>query len=238
MPVWIRHIISAVLIAGFITGMAFLGRSELMSRKDLLCERLVVEFADNYRFLDTDDVKSMILDKYGTYYNLPLDSLRVAEIESAVCTHPAITDCQVWTTDNGNLHVRITQRKPAVRFMDGAQGFYADDTGYVFPLYRNFVASAPVVTGPLPKDSLWIAEMSRMAEFISHVWEEKVDSISVNAKGELTLRFGTEEQFKFGQPYGYTEKFRKAGNYLEMVKSPEKNYTTIDLRYDKQIICK
>lgn len=238
MQVWVRHTVSTVLIAGFVTGMAFLGRAERMSRKDLICDNIVVEFADNYNFLNDNDVKAMVLNRYGTIFKTELDSLDIEEIERCLCLHKAIKDCQVWTTYNGELHVKFSQRKPVVRFMDGEEGFYADNAGNVFPLYQNFVAKAPVVTGPLPQDSLWISKMSRMANFISLVWEDKVDSIGVSTNGELSLKLGTNELFIFGQPDDYMEKFNKAKKYFNSIKSPDKEYTTIDLTYNKQIICR
>lgn len=238
MQTWLRHTLSTVLIAGFVTGMAFLGHAERMSRTSLVCERLIVEFADNYRFVNGEDVKAIILNKYGIYYNKQIDSLRLNEIEGQLCSHTAITNCQAWTTDDGNLHVRISQRKPVVRFMDGGNGFYADGDGYVFPLYQRFTAKTPVITGPLPQDSSWIAKAAEMAAFMTPLWEDRADSIGVDAKGNLTMKFGAEELFIFGQPDGHIEKFRKIKNYLEIVKSPDKEYNTIDLTYNKQLVCK
>ncbi|MCQ2176643.1 MAG: hypothetical protein MJY41_01740 [Bacteroidales bacterium] len=238
MLVWLRHTLSTALIAGFVTGMVFLGHAERMSRSSLLCERLVVEFADNYRFVNGDDVKAIILNKYGIYFNSRIDSLRLDEIERQLCSHTAITDCQAWSTDDGNLHVRISQRKPAVRFMDGENGFYADENGYVFPLYQRFTAKTPVISGPLPQDSTWIADAAKMALFMTPIWEDKADSIGVDIHGSLTMRFGTPELFTFGKPEDYVEKFRKVKDYFDIVKSPDKEYTTIDLTYNKQLVCR
>ena len=238
MQTWLRHTLSATLVAGFITGMAFLCHAERQSRKDLLCERLVVEFADNYRFVNGDDVKAIILSKYGVYYNSCIDSLDLSEIESQLCSHTAITECQTWSTDDGDLHVRISQRKPAVRFMHGEEGFYADGNGYVFPLYQRFTAKTPVITGPLPEDSLWIAKAAEMAAYMTPIWEDRADSIGVDSHGSITMRFGTPELFRFGQPDDYVEKFRKIKDYFDIVKSPAKEYTTIDLTYNKQLVCK
>ena len=64
--------------------------------------------------------------------------------------HSVVRDCEAWLTDDGVLHVQLCQRQPVVRFDDGTNGYYADATGFVFPLQARGSVDVPVVDGHIP----------------------------------------------------------------------------------------
>ncbi len=191
----------------------------------------------------------------GTLDVIVTDSLQrnfvvdLTRIESIVTGHSAVKHCEAWLTDDGILHVELSQREPLVRFDDGAGGFYADSEGFIFPLQERGSVPVPVMDGKLPfrvprgyKGALTDPSHKEWMDRILHlvaamkgtVWERDIRRITASADGDLVL-FPLEgkERFLFGQPVNVEEKLYLMGRYYDTV-VPAKEpgyYSTVDLRY-------
>ena len=108
---------------------------------------LDVTIADSLerQFVRRADVAKWLEKEYRAYAGLPLDSVNLDQIEKLVRAHSVVRDAEAWLTDDGILHVMLNQRQPVVRFDDGSNGYYADATGFVFPLQSQGSADVPVV---------------------------------------------------------------------------------------------
>ena len=177
-------------------------------------------------------------------------------IEKIICSHSAVRDCESWLTDDGILHVSLSQRQPVVRFQDGQNGYYADATGYLFPLQSKGSVQVPVVDGILPihvdrgykgmlEDEAENAWLNRILHLINYMkgtlWEENISQITVNKDGDLVLfpREG-KERFLFGSPTRVEEKFGLMAAYYESV-VPSRDpgyYSLVDVRHRKQLVCR
>ena len=207
-------------------------------------------------FVGREDIELWLDTEYRAYAGLPLDSVDLTRIESIVTGHSAVKHCEAWITDDGILHIQLSQREPLVRFDDGGAGFYADSEGFIFPLQERGGASVPVVDGKLPfrvpdgyKGQLsnpahkeW---MDRILSFVSSlkgtVWEKNIRRITASGDGDLVLQpLEGKERFLFGQPVRVEEKLYLMGRYYDTV-VPSRNpgyYGTVDLRYAGQLICR
>lgn len=236
---WVKYTVAGILAAGFIVGTVFLTKAAAARRSGLVCKAVSVILADDYRFVNEEDVGKMILNLYGNCLGNVLDSIALDRIETILDSQSAILKSQAWVTDDGLLNISITQRKPVIRFMDGENGYYVDKTGYVFPLFERFTADTPVIEGPCPKDSVWIAHSIKLVEYMGKDWLDRTDHIQGNRAGELTLqlRSGAEE-FRFGQPEDFDTKFTKIIQYLNTIKPQGREYTKVDLTLKGQLVCK
>ena len=207
-------------------------------------------------FVGREDIEKWLDSEYRAYAGLPLDSVDLTRIESIVTGHSAVKHCEAWLTDDGILHVEISQREPLVRFDDGAGGFYADAEGFIFPLQERGSVPVPVVDGKLPfrvpkgyKGTLTDISHKEWMDRILHlvaamkgtVWERDIKRITASADGDLVL-FPLEgkERFLFGQPVNVEEKLNLMGRYYDTV-APSKEpgyYSTVDLRYGGQLVCR
>lgn len=239
MITWLKYTLGGILAAGFIAGAVLLEMEAEKLRADKTCSRISVILADEYRFVNEDDVRKMVLERYGDCTGQVLDSIGLSRIESLLDSHTAIQKSQAWVTDDGRLNISVTQRKPVIRFMDGEKGYYVDATGHIFPLFERFTAEAPVVEGPGPQDSLWIRKMVDMVNYMKPQWMDRTRDIRCNGKGEITMDFADgDEAFLFGQPEDLDTKFRKVRQYFNSIKPNGRNYSKVDLRIEGQIICK
>ena len=148
----VRYSIAGAFLAVFCTAMALLYGHVRLDRAQAVCNGLEVGFADSLRFVSEDDIREYLDTRYGAYVGERLDSVQLSRIEDLLESRSSVMRCEAWTTDDGLLHVEITQRAPALRFQDGNSGFYVDDTGFIFPLHETFTAAVTTVEGAIPFD--------------------------------------------------------------------------------------
>ena len=246
-------LVCLVLLAGLCV---LLSRSKA-HRQLLTCNGLKVEYADAHRFITEDDIKSWLEKEYGSYIGQRLDSVGLDRIEQILDDKSAILKSEAYTTEDGLLNIRISQRVPVLRFQNGNTGFYVDDRGYIFPLQKRDTVPVPVVEGAIPvqftpgykgkartqQEQAWIRNMMDMMNWIrkSKTWKEAFVQISVAGNGDLVLkpREGGE-RFIFGPPEDIDGKFDRIGRYYEYI-LPAKGaryYKTVNVKFDRQIICR
>lgn len=70
-------------------------------------------------------------------------------------------------------------------------------------------------------------------------WKDRISQIHVSSNGEVLLVPSSgKERFLFGQPVKIESKFRKMEKYYRMILPLGKDYHSVDLRFDGQIVCK
>lgn len=257
----VRHSLGLLLLAAcaavlvLSSGMA---RRELRSRTCQGKGKLQVTVTDSLerRFVARADVQEWLDKEYGAYAGLPLDSVDLTRIEKLICSHSAVRDCEAWITDDGVLHVELSQRQPVIRLEDGQNACYADESGFLFPLQSRGSVKVPVVGGKLPfpvqrgfkghledpEKALWLNQVIGLVNYMEGtVWEKDIQKISVRGNGELLLYpVQGKEVFLFGPPVRIQEKFKLlTAYYRSVVPSKEPGYySKVDLRYRKQLVCK
>ena len=256
-----RHILSLLLLAACAAVWVFssgLARKELRTRTCQGKGKLQVTVTDSLerRFVARADVQEWLDKEYGAYAGLPLDSVDLTRIEKLISLHSAVRDCEAWITDDGILHVEISQRQPVIRLEDGQNACYADETGYLFPLQSRGSVNVPVVSGKIPfplekgfkgylqqaDDALWLQRVIGLVNYMKGtVWEKDIRKVLVRGNGELVLYpVQGKEEVLFGPPVRVEEKFKLLTAYYRSV-APSKEpgyYSKVDLRYRKQLVCK
>ena len=215
----------------------------------------VLDSAERH-FVAKEDLEKWLDQDYHAYVGLPLDSVNLDRIEKLVLSRSAVRSCEAWLTDDGILHLAISQREPVVRFDDGHNGYSADATGYIFPLQSRGSVQVPVVDGKLPlkvergfkgmpedaQQLAWLQQVIGLVNYIKgSVWENNIKQITVDAKGDLVLTpWEGRERFIFGEPVRVKEKLLLMRSYYEAV-APSQDpgyYSTVDLRYRNQLVCR
>ena len=244
-------VLLATMIAAYIAGQN--------SRKPLVCKDIKIEVLDSAvnHFVTAADVRKFIDRKCGKLIGEHLDSIDLTKVEVAIDSRSAVLKSEAFVTRDSILNITVTQRRPVVRFQKKDGGFYADAEGYIFPLQSSYASHVQIIDGNIPlaansgykgeiedpKERAWFKSMMKVVNHIegSKVWKGKIVQIHVNGKGELTLvpREG-KEIFLFGQPHSVEEKFSKMEKYYTTIVpgKGENKYKTVDVRFDRQIVCK
>lgn len=248
---------SAVVLIAVAAGFALIAQMSARDRAVKTCDGIRVIYADALRFVSEDDVKGCLDQGYGAYIGQRLDSIQLYKVEKLLNSQSAVSDCQAYTTDDGKLNIRLTQREPAVRFQHGDFGFYADSEGYLFPLQENYTSRVPVIDGEIPLQSspgyrgapqteserVWLRGVMDLMNYMNghKLWNDNIVQMHVDESGDLILipREGWE-RFIFGSPYDVVKKFARMEKYYKYIRPEyeEGYYRTVNVKYDKQIVCK
>ena len=250
---YIITIVTVVLVFGTAAVAVIAGRN---SRKPLVCKSLDVVIVDSLEndFVNKADVKRFLDKEYGGYIGTVLDSIDLCRIETIIDGRSAVMKSQAFVTKDGTLHIKVTQRKPIVRFQKPDGGYYADAEGYVFPLQSSYASYVQIIDGDIPinmksghkgeienpEEKIWFDKVMKLVNFIEDSpWKERIVQIHVGNGGELTLipREG-EEKFIIGQPMNIEDKFARIEKYYTAIAPLERNYKTINLIFDGQIVCR
>ena len=245
-----------VLLSGGMLGSYFYFTSRLVAqgRRHARCREVEVILLDS--------LQSNIVDKKELHDLLarqslgrPVDSIDLHQLETQVGSMGEVVSAQVYTANDRTLAVRITQRKPVVRFEKGEAHWYADPEGYLFPVHN--AVDVPVVTGQIPfqvennykgfapeKDRKWTSGMVELARYIDGkpVFRSEITQLDVAPNGDIVLY--TREpgpSIIFGNSADYVTKFQKLEawwRYIAPQMDANKHYKTINLKYNQQIICR
>jgi len=257
MKAFVRHTITIAFLLLFAAVLLLIGRQRDEDRREITCNGLKVDIVEPYHFVDEDDVKGYLDTHYGAYIGQRLDSLQLHRIEDILDRQSAILKSEAYTTDDGTLNIRITQREPVVRFQRGDDGFYADVKGFIFPLQDGYTSRVPVIDGDIPlsggkdykgapvgsEETDWMHSVIGMLEYMqrSRIWAENIVQMHVDENGDLVLvpRDG-DEVFIFGEPHSVADKFSRIEDYYRFIKPAKEEgyYKTVNVKYDNQIICK
>lgn len=225
------------------------------SRHIVTCNALETVIVDSMerKFVSKADVEHFLKD-YGPWRGQRLEDMDLEKMEDILDGKGAILESNAWTGDDGVLHLEISQRAPVIRFQADGQGWYADASGFLFPLQERFPVRVPVVDGKLPltltpgfkgfpadeTELEWLQRMAALSAEMRGFWSERIGQISVLDSGELVMipRQGGES-FLFGTPTSVKDKFKRMKLYYECIApSREKPYKSVDLRFDGQIVCR
>ena len=187
-----KPVVRYIIAASAVTACLFLwlvgDRVGAENRREVTCNSVDAIIADSLAFISPDDIKDWMAD-YGTYLGL----------EAVIDGKSAVRKSQAWLTDDGVLHVSVTQRAPVVRFQGASGGFYADAEGFLFPLQLRHTARVPVVDGALPlkidknfkgvpeteKERQWVLSVLDLVRWLGarKEWNDLVGQISVRKTG-------------------------------------------------------
>ena len=246
-----------VLLSGGLLGcwFWFVGGLEKQGRAEARCQQVDVILLDS--------LESSIVDRQEMHdYLIKLvkgqrtDTVDLHSIEQAVRDRGEVMSADVYAADPHTIAVEISQRKPVVRFEKGAERWYSDPDGYLFPVVHP--VDVPVVTGSIPvapgkgfkgpapaENRDWVLGVVEMARYIDsrNTLRAQIEQIDVEPGGDLVLyTAGDGPAIIFGDSGDYVEKFRKLEvwwrNVLPEAEAENKTYKTINLKFNHQIICK
>lgn len=251
---WLLVMLYLVLALGFISA----------QRKAVVCNKVEVNITDGTSnfFIEEQDVVKMLNDKGEKLVGQPIDAINVNFLEDYFKGNPLVKEANVYRTINGELNVSISQRKPILRVINSSyESFYIDDEGSVMPLSDKYTAHVLVASGQIKlsyarlkaaqnsKDKAYTVDNSQqqfldlltLASYIYHdqFWKAQIEQIYVNnGEFELIPRVGTH-LIEFGSTENMEKKFRnlKALYQQGLPLAGWNNYSKINLKYNKQVIC-
>ena len=223
--------------------------------KTPLNERILVNinYGNGDYFVSPEEVEQLVIKELGK----PLQQYTIADIglqhlEEKLSSNPYIRQAEVFADINGNLHVEIKQEKPLLRVINSSLvSYYISESGRKMPFSGKFTPRVAVATGAIADNGKsqggleeeGLTKLFKLASFIYHdpFMRALVDEIVVRPDGQFELipkidnhsilwgGLSEAKEKKEKLELFYSKGIRKAG---------WQNYRQIDLRFNKQIVCK
>lgn len=253
----VRNIVTIIVgavIFGVIAVSVIAGKAH---RAPLKCTGINVVISDSLEndFVSKADVRRFLDKEYGQYIGMALDSLDLSRMEDIIDGRSAVLKSEAFVTKDGLLNIRVTQRRPVVRFQKEGGGFYADIEGFVFPLQSSYASYVQIVDGDIPvnmksghkgeienpKEKEWFDRIMTVIRFIegSPTWKDRIVQIHIENGGELVLvARGSKERFHLGQPVNIEDKFSRIEKYYTTILPRGRQYSLVNLEFDGQIVCR
>lgn len=170
------------------------------------------------------------------------------QLEELLETNLWIRNAELFFDNNDVLHVDITEREPVARvFRENGESFYIDDMGEQLPITNDQVARVPVftsypneTTAARVKDSTLQQQVKEMGSYIlkNDFWMAQVDQVNIsNYEFELMPKLGNHV-ILFGNGETVAVKFNRLYLFYKQVmqKTGWNYYSTLDVRYNKQLV--
>lgn len=249
---WVLVVLAVVITLGFTNNAQDQARCWNLEIK--------VDRSNNMFFVSEPDVMKRIIAKGQPIIGQPLEDLDLGHIESQLISVPAIENAEVFKTIDGQLKVRVWQRRPIVRIMNRfGKDVYIDEHGKFMPLSDKYSARVVVVNGYIdePFTSLSVADLreqeTEVKKFLADdiyelakkldqdkFWKAQIQQIYVNKDKELELipRVGNHT-ILLGDASDLDKKFNKLKVfYLKGLANTDWNrYAVVNLKYENQIVC-
>lgn len=247
-------LISLLFLGVMIPYFYFVSQMEEEAIEERVCSGINVNFKDSLKvnLISKEEIISLV-DRREKVIGSRSDEINLARIESLLNNRGEIFKSEVYFSSPTILSIDIVQRKPVVRFENDTEGYYADETGFLFPLLNSY--DVPIVTGEIPlrlgkeymgipegKEGDWIKKILHLTNYISsnEYWDKNIEQIYIENGDICLVSRVSHHKIIFGKCRNIDAKFKKLGTFYTTI-APAKGWDThnvVNLKYNKQIICK
>lgn len=240
----LKYVLFSNFLVLFGVGLGLLRGEANRIHHEIDCNTVEVNFTDSLRFVDANEVREFIDEGYGQCIGLRLDEIELDKIENMICSRSYVKGCEAWTTDDGILHVSISQRKPAVRFQKEDSGFYADADGFIFPIMGDPLESVRRIDGQVNR-AFDTEYMNRIFAVCKAVESDKIlgrrlSHYTIMPDGDFAITDRDGLIVLLGDGTDIAQALSRADRYYSSIK-PSKEpgwYKSINVKYKDQIICR
>ena len=241
---WSVATIIAVIIAAYIV-YAMVVMSE---GRNETCDTLIVNISnpDNASFLSVDDIEEQLIQCGLHPKGQPMKKISIRKIKEALRSNPFIADIQCYKTGNDKVMVKVIQRTPVIYVLpDKQSGYYIDAEGSVIQ-NSHYPVNLLVASGQIDRKfaSTALSSIGKYIgedDFLNNQIEQLVVSVGHDNHYVIDLvpRVG-QQKIHLGTINNYADKLRRLkAFYSKAITSIGWNkYSTVNLEYDNQVICK
>jgi cell division protein FtsQ len=191
-------------------------------------------------FMTHQMVNKLLIQSFGDVKNQAKSLINLHDFENVVSENSLVEHAKVFMTIGGSVKTIITQRTPVARVNTGLEVYYIDKQGLKMPLSSNYSARVILVSGKIVTPDLpsvfQLVNKIRGNEFLNNL----IVGIEKSADKEYVLLTRLYNQkIQLGKISELNTKFKKLeAFYNKAIADKEvKNYRTINLKYNNQVVC-
>lgn len=233
------HTIRLVLVAFL---MIFLYSFSSKRNNERKISKIDIKFeSDDNMFLTHDMVNNLLIQNLGGSSKVQKDKVDLNTLETVLDDHEMIEKAQVFSSIDGLLNTRITQKTPIVRVITDNEIYYLDSKGEKMSLSDNFSARVPLVTGEISvqksKPYLFLFNEIKKDDFLS----KNITGVNITASGNVVLTNRSYDyKIVFGKPINVEKKLNnyKAFFHHAIKDTLIESYKEVNLMFTQQVVCK
>ncbi len=207
------------------------------------------EWSGNF-FINKKQIADLVEESFHVKNRL-LSGRELSRIEKFIARIPQVKRANAYTDNQGNLNIKIEQRKPLLRVYNiQGQTFYVDNTGIKFSTCDHFTAKVPIVTGNISEvcdstrkiSSLALVRSYNVARLLvkDPLWSKMIGQYNINDNGmlEMVPRLGSSIVL-FGDDKNVLQKIKNLDVfYFDVLKKIGWDYyKVINMMYKDQVVC-
>ena len=192
-------------------------------------------------FLTHEMVNNLLIQNLGDASRIQKDKVDLNTLENTLNHHEMIEKAEVFSTIDGFLNTRITQKTPILRVISDNDSYYLDKKGDRISLSTNFSARVPLVVGEISKEKrkpyLNLFNEINKDDFLS----KNITGAQIMPSGNVVLTNRSfDYKIAFGKPINVQKKLRnyKAFFHHAIKDTLIKEYKEINLMFTQQVVCK
>lgn len=240
----LKYVLFSNFLVLFGVGLGILRAETLKRHYEIDCNTVEISFRDSLHYVTVEDIRSFIDEGYGQCIGQRVDEIELARIESIIGSRSFVKGCEAWTTDDGILHVSISQRRPAIRFIKEDNGFYADAEGFIFPIMGEPIESVRKIDGQvnLAFDTDYMSRIFAVCKAVEadRVFGRSLSHYTIMPDGDFAVTDREGLIVLLGDGKDIAQALSRADRYYSSIK-PNKEagwYKSINVKYKDQIICR
>lgn len=224
-----------LLIAGICAGQAGL--------PDTVCTVLRYDITDAKErlYLSEDELNGLLRAQDAYPIGKPLSQVSLQRIEDVVQTNPMVRTAQCYTNPQGEVNIRLAQRKPLLKVITTDDSYIVDTDRKRMPIRESIQDTMLVVSGRVGQQMATgqIADFAKWWQDNAY-WRARIKYMEVQTPHYIRLLPANPEaeMVVLGDLNGYRDKLRKLRIYYENEgnKLGQGKYKELDLRFDGQVV--
>jgi cell division protein FtsQ len=192
-------------------------------------------------FLTHQMVNNLLIQNLGDASRIQKDKVDLNTLENTLNHHEMIEKAEVFSTIDGFLNTRITQKTPILRVISDDDSYYLDRKGDRISLSTNFSARVPLIVGEISKEKrksyLNLFNEINNDDFLS----KNITGAQIMPSGNVVLTNRSFDfKIAFGKPINVKKKLKnyKAFFHHAIKDTLIKEYKEINLMFTQQVVCK
>ena len=190
-------------------------------------------------FITSEMVNKLLIQSQKKLYFLPKDAIDLKETEFLLESNDMIKSAQVYLTVNGEVRVKVEQKRPIAR-VDSDDVFYIDEDGFRMPLSSQHSARVPLAYGIVDEADLETVYKVALTVYKDSFLKTYVTEIHQNENKEISLKL---RLLDFEVLVGTLDNLEiKLQNLKAFYQKAKKDtmldvYKSVNLQFDNQVVC-
>jgi len=195
-----------------------------MSEDKFLTKNIVLQYIEKHNF---------------AYDGVVFTQFYLNDLEEILLKHPAVKKAEVYSSQQGDMNIKLQQRKAIVRIKTAYDDYYLDEDGLEMPLSKEYTPRIIIVSGDANQKhhaSIY-AFIQRINK--SEFWKSQITQLHFSGDQVVLIPRVGSQKIHFGMLVNSSEKLDNLYRFYNQAMPVKgwQTYSDISLKYNNQIVC-